>query len=395
MSPWSAAGGDTPRAGYPAGSGDSLRAGPGAGYEDDFPRVVPWPRSEDDLSRVGPGPSSEGDPPRVGPGPRSEDDILRVGLAPGGDERSGGPATEGPHDGGGRRRGRRRGQDGEDRPKPRRGRLAALSAVAVVTAITTAVIGVKLSSGQVDLVRPPDCPKGQVCAAIAPGKPQRQDTPPSDTETPDTGAPSDEASASPSAGSPSSSSRRSSAPTSGASRPPAHRTPQPSARPTPERTRTTPTGRPSPQEDTADPTPDPEETDITTSPEATPEADDADPLVAPGRVAVDFGVSAVTPAGYTGRLTITNTGAALDGWSVRVPVGGEVTGADGAEWTQKGDLLVLSSAATLGEGETVVVSFTADGDSASPETCQLTGGSCRLRTDDAFSSEVAPEISLQ
>ncbi|WP_248958180.1 cellulose binding domain-containing protein [Sphaerisporangium perillae] len=256
--------------------------------------------------------------------------------------------------------------------------------MAVVTAIGTAVIGVKLSSGELSLTEAPDCPTGQVCAAIAPGKPSTQGDAPGPTEeVPDATAPSDGESGTPSTS-------EQAEPSSSASRTPGRRTPAPSSRPTPRRTRTTPTPEPSRSpSDTPEPTLTDEDTEITT-PEASPEADQADPVVAPGRVAVDFGVSEVTGTGYTGRLTITNTGSALDGWSVRVPVGGDVTDVTGAEWTQEGDVLALTSTGTLAEGEQAVISFTADGDSAVPETCELNGGRCRLQADGALSSQVDP-----
>ncbi|MEU8269639.1 hypothetical protein AB0B89_21085 [Sphaerisporangium sp. NPDC049002] len=167
-------------------------------------------------------------------------------------------------------------------------RLMALSAVAAVTAVGTVVIGVKLSSSQLELRRAPDCPAGQACAAIVTGKPPANVLPaPTDTEgltTPDpsgTGSPRASKSAKPSAS---------------AGRTPDRSAPVASARPTPDRTRT-PTPRPSRTvEDAPEPVPSIEETD-TPSPDATPLADGGDPSVSPGTVA------ACDQAGHSKRTT--------------------------------------------------------------------------------------------
>lgn len=101
-------------------------------------------------------------------------------------------------------------------------------------------------------------------------------------------------------------------------------------------------------------------------------------MIGPGRVAVDFTVSGFTEAGYTGQLTISNSGPVLERWSIRMPVGGSVTGADGATWTQEGDTLVLTSIGELGPQDEVFVTFAANGPSTSPDSCELVGGSCRI-----------------
>jgi cellulase/cellobiase CelA1 len=192
-------------------------------------------------------------------------------------------------------------------------------------------------------------------------------------------------------------------PSAAAGRTPERRSPVASAPPTPDRTPDMPTPKPSrtvrdtPTPDatpdaTPDPTPDPTPNDTeSASPDPTPQPDKRAPLVSRGRVAVDFGVSDVTGTGYTGRLTITNSGAALDGWSVRVPVGGHVTAVDGADWTKEGDILVLTSTNALGENEQAVISFSADGDSTVPDSCELNGGSCRIRATESAASQVEPK----
>ncbi|WP_405141109.1 hypothetical protein OG589_29525 [Sphaerisporangium sp. NBC_01403] len=336
---WTAAPAPTEHlAGWDTGSQGVQQAAAGAVAEPEA-----WPQGEDAFP--------DAEPPRIRP---ERADTL---LAPGPEKR-----------------GSRARTNRTNRTRFWRGRrLMALSAVAVVTAIGTVVIGVKLSSSQLELRRAPDCPSGQACAAIAPGKPPAS-TSPAPTESGTTPDPSGTESESPSAS-------RSAKPSAGTSGTPDRRTPVASTRPTPDRKRT-PTPRPSRTvRDTPEPVPSIEETD-TASPDATPLADEGDPLISPGRVAVDFGVSEVTDTGYSGRLTVTNTGATLDGWSLRVPVGGIVTGADGAEWTQEGDTLVLSSAEALGRNEVAVISFVAEGDSTPPDGCELNGGTCRLQVAD-------------
>ncbi|GGK69955.1 hypothetical protein Sme01_28160 [Sphaerisporangium melleum] len=385
--------------------------------------ALPWPSS---WSDVAPDPASGsasaeagfGAVPGSGPesGPREADfgsgarpghtdpataeDTVRVGLgAPDQDAEAGGDgpwassADSGDDGADGRSRGRRRAA----KPRAGRGRrIAALSAAAVVTAVATVVIGLRLSSGQMNLVETPDCPSGQVCAAVGPAKPPVEDpsTTPSDSGTADTfGDDADEETATPTA------TPRdpapSGTPSSRASRTPARPTTRPSTRPTPKNTETapedeltSPTTRPT-SDETSDPVPTEEETEITT-PEATPTASGPDPLIAPGRVSVEFDLPETTSAGYTGRLTITNTGATLGGWTLRVPVSGTVTGADGAEWTQEDGVLVVSSAGRLREGEQIAVSFTAEGEPVLPDTCELTGGRCRLSADAVPPAQATP-----
>jgi hypothetical protein len=251
--------------------------------------------------------------------------------------------------------------------------------VAVVAAVATAVIGVKLSSTELNLNSVPDCPTGQDCAAIAPPKSGGDAAAGKDSGDP--------AASAPSSGESSPRSSKSPKPSPSAGRTPDRRTPVASARPTPDRTRATPTPKPSrTARNTPEPTPSEDDTEIAT-PEATPESDETNPVVSPGRVAVDFGVADVTGNGYTGRLTITNSGPTLARWSVRMPVGGDVTEADGAEWTQQGDVLVLSSTRALGQNDQVMISFTADGDSTLPQSCELSGGDCRIRATE----DIAPE----
>jgi hypothetical protein len=107
-------------------------------------------------------------------------------------------------------------------------------------------------------------------------------------------------------------------------------------------------------------------------------------------VAVDFALSGVTDDGYTGELTVSNMGSKLKGWSLRVPVGGDVTGADGAAWVQEGDILVLSSTHALRAHEQILISFAADGDPTLPNSCELSGGSCRLNVTDG----IGPQLEL-
>ncbi|MDH2427599.1 hypothetical protein [Sphaerisporangium sp. TRM90804] len=283
---------------------------------------------------------------------------------------------------------RRRRRAGVDRPKARRGRrLAALSAAAAVVAIGTALVGLKLGGAPLDLTEAPDCPAGQACAAIASGAPTADVAPPGFADNGgSTPSPSEEESATPT---PRSSAAKSTAPAPRASRTAERRAPESSGRPTaaPERTRPAPRAEedPAPDEEPTEPPPVEEETDAPLPDPTLRDEEDA-PLVSTGQVTVDLTISESTGSGYTGELAITNTGPELEGWDLRVRVGGTVTGVSGADWSQQGDTLVLGSVDTLGPDELVVVAFSAQGESAPPGGCELVGGSCDLRSGDSFSA---------
>ncbi|GII76513.1 hypothetical protein Sru01_14950 [Sphaerisporangium rufum] len=289
----------------------------------------------------------------------------------GGDAEAGEPGDAPPG------RGRRRGAGAADRPGGRNGRrLAMFSALAVAVAVASVVVGVKLSSGlRLDEDK---CPSGQDCVAIAEGRPSAGAVPtPAETGSADPGE-----SATPT--------RTRGADRTATARP--SRRPAPTATARPTRPRVSATPRPS--RSTRPPADDPDLLDPPRDrpePSSSPDATPNDPDISPGRVAVGFAVAESSPDGYTGRLTITNTGPVLAGWGLRVEVGGDVIDVTGANWTQDGAELALTSETSLAPGERAVVTFTADGDSAPPGGCELDGGTCEVD----MGSLVAPEGETQ
>ncbi|RCG32190.1 hypothetical protein DQ384_06710 [Sphaerisporangium album] len=375
-----------PHTGQMAAVGSLPEAGDPFPHTGQMTAVGPFPEARG--TRAEPSAGETGAYPHTG-------EILRVGRVPGPEAGRRAPEP------GGRRRARRTDRHtGTGQRKGRRGRsIAVMSAVAVAMAVTATVIGVKLSSTRLDMTTT-DCPEGRACASVAQGVPSAGagtdlgDGPTTDPSVTDPASPDTESptgSADPTA-------------------PQGTRRREPSTRPTPQRTRATPTPRPSTADRStpeSDPTPKqqqngtPEnpratqdseplrtsEPSITAqptqpqqSPEVSPMSDDGRPIT-PGRVAVDFGVADLSDTGYTGRLSVVNTGPALDGWTLRVPVGGVVTAARGAIWEQDGDTLVLTSADPLGVDESIVISFTADGDATVPGTCGLAEGRCQISAD--------------
>nr|SBP00400.1 hypothetical protein BN4615_P9916 [Nonomuraea gerenzanensis] len=82
-------------------------------------------------------------------------------------------------------------------------------------------------------------------------------------------------------------------------------------------------------------------------------------------------------ATYSANLTLSNTSAQpLQNPTVSVPVDGRVTGVDGAEWTQDGDLLILDLTASIAAGASVEVTFTATGRGSQAQNCGLVEGEC-------------------
>ncbi|MBB6475902.1 hypothetical protein [Sphaerisporangium rubeum] len=274
-----------------------------------------------------------------------------------------------PARGGGSRRSRRR-------PKERNSRrLLVLCVVAVVVAVSVVVIGLRLASGPLTLTKAPDCGPDEVCAAVASGKPNNGLTLPgtADADPLTTDTPADTPTATPTKKAKTAGTRPTPRVTTSAPSPRPSRTtdrPRSSDRPTPERTIAEPD--PDPTTDIPEPSPD--------EPEITPPVSDPEnqPLTTTGQVSVGFTVSDVTRAGYTARVTVTNTGDPLTTWQLRLPVGGTVTGADTGDWFQEGATLVLDSSTPLRADETLVVTFTAEGTPTEPTSCRLSTGACQL-----------------
>ncbi|MEW9534060.1 hypothetical protein [Microbispora sp. NPDC049125] len=114
----------------------------------------------------------------------------------------------------------------------------------------------------------------------------------------------------------------------------------------------------------------------------TPMAADADDpqarADAPGDVSVDFAVTGRDRRGYAAQLAVRNEGAALSSWTIELPVGGRVTGVEGADWRQDGGTLVVTSGDPLTEGGELRIAFDAVGDPRTPGECVLAGGDCAV-----------------
>ncbi|MBB4918597.1 hypothetical protein [Streptosporangium saharense] len=275
---------------------------------------------------------------------------------------------------------------GEERRPKRRVRMVLLTAVAVVAVLGGSAAAIQLTGGSADPTTA--CPPGG-CAVAASQRPVPEDTlaDPADPEDPvPTEGPTEEPTEEPAE------------PTGPATEKPEPRTPAPAttqhrpgrtseARPSPtpktdHTPRRTPQARP-----TEDPEPAPEPTgealvpgDRTHGPSETPGVPEptATPTpstpVAPG-VTVGFGLVKEKAQTYTAQLVIAADGK-LDGLTLKMPVGGEITALSGAEWTQEGGVLVLDSAKDLDPGENLVVTFSAEGQSSTPKTCQSPQADC-------------------
>ncbi|WP_344967709.1 hypothetical protein [Streptosporangium fragile] len=80
---------------------------------------------------------------------------------------------------------------------------------------------------------------------------------------------------------------------------------------------------------------------------------------------------------YTVKLVVA-ADEAVTGLALSVPVGGEVTSVQGAEWSQDGETLTIESAEGLAAGEELVVNFTAWGAAEIPESCRSSQGECSV-----------------
>ncbi|GAA1761688.1 MULTISPECIES: cellulose binding domain-containing protein [Streptomonospora] len=85
--------------------------------------------------------------------------------------------------------------------------------------------------------------------------------------------------------------------------------------------------------------------------------------------------------GFTGEVTVTNTGSAvLDDWELALEFAdAEVTSVSDAEWRSTENGIVASEpadAAGLRPGESVTVSFTAEGRAQNPVSCSINASPC-------------------
>ncbi|MDA2813495.1 cellulose binding domain-containing protein [Nocardiopsis sp. RSe5-2] len=86
---------------------------------------------------------------------------------------------------------------------------------------------------------------------------------------------------------------------------------------------------------------------------------------------------------FTGRVTLTNTGStALEGWELVLGFdGATVTSAWDVDWEATGDGVVARAPASdggLAPGESVDVTFTAEGTAQAPSSCTFNGNPCSL-----------------
>jgi cellulase/cellobiase CelA1 len=97
------------------------------------------------------------------------------------------------------------------------------------------------------------------------------------------------------------------------------------------------------------------------------------------QVAVDFEVLRQDDTGYAARIVVRNQGADLSGgWTLELPVGGQVTAVDGVPWEQRGGPLLITPVTPLAAGDELTITFDADGTAESPSECTLSEGECRL-----------------
>ncbi|MEU4830478.1 hypothetical protein [Streptosporangium sp. NPDC023615] len=162
---------------------------------------------------------------------------------------------------------------------------------------------------------------------------------------------------------------------------------------TPDARRPSSTSKPEPGATTAEPLvnddPDPAPTGAPTqapstaapTPEPVPSGDDSLERPAPltGGAAVTVGAEVVDQEvrTYTVRLEVA-ADESVDGLTVSLPVGGEVSSLEGATWDQIGEDLVIESPAGLKAGDRLVVTYTARGDATVPRSCRSDQGECAV-----------------
>ncbi|MGJ6962181.1 hypothetical protein ACSDR0_09745 [Streptosporangium sp. G11] len=98
-----------------------------------------------------------------------------------------------------------------------------------------------------------------------------------------------------------------------------------------------------------------------------------------GGAAITVGADVVSDRSrtYTVELVVVAK-ESVENLKVSVPVSGEVSSVNGADWEQVGDNLVIESPEGLGAGEELVVTFTASGDAEVPASCRSDQGECAV-----------------
>jgi hypothetical protein len=87
------------------------------------------------------------------------------------------------------------------------------------------------------------------------------------------------------------------------------------------------------------------------------------------------------PGGFMGNFTVVDHSAEPVGsWKLTITLPGDVvTGVFGADWSQRGDVVVLAPEPGMGSlepGVAQTITIVADGNSAAPASCTLDGGAC-------------------
>ncbi|MEU1731001.1 hypothetical protein [Streptosporangium sp. NPDC020145] len=283
---------------------------------------------------------------------------------------------------------------GEERKPRRRVRTMLLTAVAVVAVLGGSAAAIQLTSGSADSTTA--CPPGG-CAAASSERPAPEDslTDPEDPTPPGEEAeePAEEPTGEPTGKPGGTETRppRTPAPVATAHRadrtPETPETPEAKARPTPKTGHTPRRTEQAQPSDDPEPTPEPTGEALVTgerphTPGESPGVPETSATPAPtpttpaaSGVTVGFGLVKEKTQAYTAQLVIAADGK-LDGLTLKVPVGGEITSLHGADWKQEGGILVLDSGQNLDPGENLVVTFSADGQSSTPKTCQSPQADC-------------------
>ncbi|GAA3420516.1 hypothetical protein GCM10018952_63980 [Streptosporangium vulgare] len=128
-----------------------------------------------------------------------------------------------------------------------------------------------------------------------------------------------------------------------------------------------------------DRTPPPGEPLSSTGPDPVPSETTSSAFPLAGGAAITVGADIVRDRSrsYTVELVVAAS-ESVERLKVSVPVSGEVTSVNGADWEQVGDKLLIESPEGLGADEELVVTFTASGEAEIPRSCQSDQGECAV-----------------
>lgn len=276
-----------------------------------------------------------------------------------------------------------------------RGRMALLSVAAVVVVLGGTVAGVKMMSSGGDT----NCPGGQCAAVQGTNQPVPVDTEPAEEEDAaeplaeeDEETPVDEAAEEDSQPEPTVS--RTYAPA------PRRTTASPTPTPTPTPTRTKSKTPAQVEEDIDEPVVEEVPEEVTAIPSSRADADTGSvethsapppedtpsseptrhgPLSGGAAVNVRFRVERQALTSYTATMSVTNESPrAMNSFTLSMPVRGKITGVEGAEWTQDGNLLIVDLTKPIAAGESADLRISATGRAGKPSSCGLVGGECSV-----------------